>query len=235
MSNVPHLDERVRLRVPVGPGLDGDLCVPGSARGVAIFAHGSGSSRLSPRNRRVAEELERRGIATFLFDLLTPAEEEHRANVFDVERLGGRLLETTLWLVRQPLALGLHPCFFGASTGAAAALAAAARLGPEVRAVVSRGGRPDLAGADLARVSSPTLLIVGGDDDVVLELNRRALATLSGERRLVIVRGATHLFPEPGALERVSLLAGEWLQTHLDAAPSIAAGDVVVVDPVDLP
>ena len=208
------------LDVPVGPGLVGDLAVPSGAAGVAIFAHGSGSSRLSPRNRLVAGELAARGLATFLFDLLSPREESNRANVFDVELLGERLVETTRWLVRQPGATGLVPCFFGASTGAAAALVAAARLGPAVRAVVSRGGRPDLAGPYLGRVEAPTLLIVGGLDEVVLSLNRRALEALRGERRLAIVPGATHLFPEPGALERVAVLAGDWLEAHVGGRPA---------------
>src|SRR5512144_1306803 len=130
--SVPHVDELRQLRIPVGPGLVGDLSVPEAARGITVFAHGSGSSRRSPRNRLVAGELQRRGIATLLFDLLTPGEEESRANVFDVELLGDRLLETTRWLLEQPLARGLQPCFFGASTGAAAALAAAAQLGSAV-------------------------------------------------------------------------------------------------------
>jgi putative phosphoribosyl transferase len=205
----------LRLDVPVGPGLVGDLVVPPGPVGVTVFAHGSGSSRLSPRNRLVAGELNARGIATFLFDLLTPVEELDRTNVFDVDLLGERLVETTRWLVLQPPATGLRPCFFGASTGAAAALVAAARLGTSVGAVVSRGGRPDLAGPRLARVTAPTLLIVGGDDEVVLELNRRALATLTCERRLAVVGGASHLFQEPGTLERVAALAGDWLESHL--------------------
>lgn len=224
----------LHLDVPVGPGLHGDLVVPEGSSGVTVFAHGSGSSRLSPRNRFVAQELNARGIATFLFDLLTPYEEADRANVFDVDLLGDRLVETTRWLLGQPVAAGLEPCFFGASTGAAAALAAAARLGPSVRAVVSRGGRPDLAGPYLPHVEAPTLLVVGGADDVVLELNRRALAALSCERRLSIVRGATHLFEEPGALERVAQLAGDWLSTHLGrpAAPEAPPAEVEVSDPL---
>ena len=217
-----------RLDVPVGPGLVGELVVPPGALGVTLFAHGSGSSRLSPRNRFVAGDLNTRGIATFLFDLLTPPEELDRANVFDVELLGGRLVETTRWLLGQPSVTGLRPCFFGASTGAAAALFAAARLGPSVGAVVSRGGRPDLAGPRLDRVAAPTLLIVGGHDDVVLELNRRALATLTCERRLAIVRGASHLFQEPGALERVTALAGDWLESHLTGLPAHGAGPAEV-------
>ena len=163
---------RLNGSIPVGPGLHGDLAVPPDALGVALFAHGSGSSRFSPRNRRVADSLNRRGIATLLFDLLTPAEEPQRASVFDVELLGDRLVGTTRWLLEQPLAQGLPPCYFGASTGAAAALTAAAQLGSVVRAVVSRGGRPDLAGAQLPLVEAPTLLVVGGRDDVVLGLNR---------------------------------------------------------------
>lgn len=225
---------RMRVDIPIGPGLSGDLAVPGRAIGVTLFAHGSGSSRLSPRNRFVAGALNHRGIATLLFDLLSPEEETDRANVFDVELLGRRLVQTTRWLLEQPPAGGLRPCFFGASTGAAAALAAAAQLGSVVRAVVSRGGRPDLAHAHLARVDSPTLLIVGGDDDIVLGLNRRALAELTCVRRLTIVRGASHLFEEPGTLERVAELAGDWLAAHLAERPARATsrGEVEIVDPV---
>jgi predicted alpha/beta-hydrolase family hydrolase len=224
---------RLHATIPVGPGLYGDLAVPPNATGVTIFAHGSGSSRFSPRNRLVADALNRRGIATFLFDLLTPSEEPQRTSVFDVELLGDRLGQTTRWLLEQPLAEGLSPCFFGASTGAAAAVVAAAQLGPTVRAVVSRGGRPDLAGTHLPRLDSPTLLIVGEDDPVVLDLNRQALAALTCERRLVVVRGAGHLFEEPGTLERVSGLAGDWLSGHLAerAGVPIASGDVEIVDP----
>lgn len=227
-SSLLHVD------IPVGPGLSGDLTVPGGASGVTLFAHGSGSSRFSPRNRLVAGELNRRGIATLLFDLLSPDEEARRANVFDVELLAGRLEQTTRWLLEQPPARGLVPCYFGASTGAAAALAAAAQLGSAVRAVVSRGGRPDLAGMELPRVDSPTLLIVGGDDVAVLELNRRALAELTCERRLAIVRGATHLFEERGTLERVAELAGDWLADHLGEGSLRAPvrSEVVFVDPV---
>jgi len=225
---------RLQAGIPVGPGLYGDLAVPPGAAGVTLFAHGSGSSRFSPRNRLVADALNRRGIATLLFDLLTPAEEPHRSNVFDVELLGGRLELTTRWLLEQPLAKGLAPCFFGASTGAAAALTAAARLGPLVRAVVSRGGRPDLAGGHLPRVDSPTLLIVGEDDPVVVDLNRQAFAALTCERRLVIVRRAGHLFEEPGTLERVAELTGDWLGSHLAQHPvaPAASGEVEIVDPV---
>jgi putative phosphoribosyl transferase len=225
------------VRVPVGPGLFGELAVPPAAVGLTVFAHGSGSSRLSRRNRLVARELNARGVATLLFDLLSREEEKTRPNVFDVELLSGRLVDATAWLLEQPHARGLEPCFFGASTGAAAALVAAARLGARVRAVVSRGGRPDLADRYLPRVSAPTLLIVGGDDGVVLDVNRRALAALTCERRLVIVRGATHLFPEPGALEKVAALAGDWITQHLVALPAGPSphGDVELVDPLRLP
>lgn len=225
---------RLHASIPVGPGLSGDLAVPGGATGVTLFAHGSGSSRFSPRNRFVADELNRRGIATLLFDLLTRDEEASRENVFDVELLGDRLEHTTRWLLEQPLARGLVPCYFGASTGAAAALAAAAQLGSVVRAVVSRGGRPDLAGTQLPRVDSPTLLIVGGDDGAVLELNRRALAELTCERKLAIIRGASHLFEEPGTLERVAELAGDWLSSHLAERPMQATrrSEVEFIDPV---
>jgi len=224
---------RLHASIPVGPGLYGDLAVPPEAGGVTLFAHGSGSSRFSPRNRLVANALNRRGIATLLFDLLTPAEEPHRSNVFDVELLGDRLELTTRWLLEQPLAEGLAPCFFGASTGAAAALTAAANLGSIVRAVVSRGGRPDLAGMHLPRVDSPTLLIVGENDGVVVDLNRQALAALGCERRLVIVRRAGHLFEEPGTLERVAQLSSDWLSSHLVESTDASAtgGEVVIVDP----
>lgn len=225
---------RLHVDIPVGPGLSGDLTVPGRAIGVALFAHGSGSSRFSPRNRFVADELNRRAIATLLFDLLSPDEEAHRANVFDVGLLAGRLEQTTRWLLEQPPAGGLVPCYFGASTGAAAALAAAAQLGSVVRAVVSRGGRPDLAGTQLPRVHSPTLLIVGGDDVAVLDLNRRALAELTCERRLAIIRGASHLFAELGTLERVAELAGDWLAGHLAERPmqTTVRSEVEFMDPV---
>lgn len=225
---------RLHAGIPVGPGLHGDLAVPPDAIGVTLFAHGSGSSRFSPRNRLVADALNRRGIATLLFDLLTPTEEPHRANVFDVELLGERLELTTRWLQEQPLAEGLAPCFFGASTGAAAALTAAASLGQTVRAVVSRGGRPDLAGVHLPRVASPTLLIVGEVDDVVVDLNRQAFGALTCERRLVIVRRAGHLFEEPGTLERVAELTGDWLSGHLreHAVALETSADVEIVDPI---
>lgn len=213
--NTSHTGDETRT-VRVGEnGLEGQLTFPTHAAGLVIFAHGSGSGRLSPRNTHVAAALNRRSLATLLFDLLTEHEARDRANVFDIPLLGGRVVQAVDWArARGPtgaLAIGL----FGASTGAAAALVAAARRPQQISAVVSRGGRPDLAGAALARVRAPTLLIVGGADEVVLELNRRALASLECERRLEIVPGATHLFEEAGALDRVIVGAGDWFETHL--------------------
>jgi len=198
-----------------GVRLNGDLVLPRGPRGVVLFAHGSGSSRLSPRNRFVATTLNRAGFATLLLDLLTPGEETDRANVFDIRLLGDRLIAAALWLRGHAGAGALRPCLFGASTGAGAALYAAAELGETVAAVVSRGGRPDLAGHWLGRVLSPTLLIVGGNDPVVRELNERALELLAVEKRLVVVPGAGHLFEEPGALEQVAALARDWLLDHV--------------------
>ncbi|MFB8109907.1 phosphoribosyltransferase family protein [[Kitasatospora] papulosa] len=195
-----------------GVPLSGDLALPADAGAVVVFAHGSGSSRHSPRNRSVAAALNRAGLGTLLFDLLTPGEEVYRANVFDIGLLAGRLADTTDWLRRRvPLPVGS----FGASTGAAAALRAAAAADSGVGAVVSRGGRPDLAGADLSGVRAPTLLVVGGDDTTVIDLNRQAQAALHCENRLEIVPGATHLFEEPGALERVADLARDWFTAHI--------------------
>jgi alpha-beta hydrolase superfamily lysophospholipase len=180
-----------------------------------VFAHGSGSGRLSPRNRLVSGVLNNAGIATLLLDLLTPEEAEDRRNVFDVELLAARLIAATRWLGEQRESEHLPVCYFGASTGAAAALRAAAELGKDVRAVVSRGGRPDLARPWLDAVRSPTLLIVGGSDQVVLGLNREALAELACEAELRVIPGATHLFEEPGALEQVAALARDWFVRHL--------------------
>ncbi|MFC9944437.1 phosphoribosyltransferase family protein [Streptomyces pratensis] len=195
-----------------GVPLLGDLALPGDAGAVVVFAHGSGSSRHSPRNRSVASALNRAGLGTLLFDLLTPGEEVYRANVFDIGLLAGRLADTTSWLRRRvPLPVGS----FGASTGAAAALRAAASADSGVGAVVSRGGRPDLAGADLSGVRAPTLLVVGGDDTTVIDLNRQAQAALRCENRLEIVPGASHLFEEPGALDQVADLAQDWFTAHL--------------------
>ncbi|MFJ8748486.1 phosphoribosyltransferase family protein [Streptomyces sp. NPDC102441] len=195
-----------------GVTLPGDLTLPRDAGAVVVFAHGSGSSRHSPRNRAVAGALNRAGLGTLLFDLLTPGEETDRANVFDIGLLAGRLADTTGWLRRR---VSLPVGSFGASTGAAAALRAAAAADSGVGAVVSRGGRPDLAGAGLSTVRAPTLLIVGGDDTTVIGLNQQAQAALHCENRLEIVPGATHLFEEPGALDRVADLARDWFTTHL--------------------
>lgn len=195
-----------------GVPLAGDLVMPEDAGAVVVFAHGSGSSRHSPRNRSVAAALNRAGLGTLLFDLLTPGEEVYRANVFDIDLLAGRLADTTRWVRdRVPVPAGT----FGASTGAAAALRAAAAPDAGVGAVVSRGGRPDLDGADLSGVRAPTLLIVGGDDTTVIDLNRQAQTALRCPNQLEIVPGATHLFEEPGALEQVSELATAWFTTHL--------------------
>lgn len=210
------------VEVEAGPGvrLGGDLRLPAEAAGVVVFAHGSGSGRHSPRNRQVAAALDEAGFATLLFDLLTEAEEGDREKVFDIELLTERLLAVTAWAREEEGLAGLPAGYFGASTGAAAALRAAARLGGEVRAVVSRGGRPDLAAGSLEEVVSPTLLIVGGADWQVLELNERAAERLSCERDLAVVPGATHLFEEPGALERVSELAADWFARTLGAMPA---------------
>jgi putative phosphoribosyl transferase len=197
----------------------GHLTVPAAALGLVVFAHGSGSSRHSPRNVYVARVLQDAGLATLLVDLLTPGEEVRRAAVFDVELLAGRLAEVAAWARRRADCEHLPLAYFGASTGAAAALWAAAAEHAEVSAVVSRGGRPDLAGARLDQVRAPTLLIVGGADDVVLDLNRQAQARLTCENRLKVIPHATHLFEEPGALEQVATLARDWLVGHLAHTP----------------
>jgi putative phosphoribosyl transferase len=210
--------------VAAGPvRLAGHLTVPGHPLGVVVFVHGSGSSRQSPRNRHVAEVLREAGLATLLFDLLTPAEERYRVNVFDVELLAGRLALVGAWVRGQPECRSLPQGWFGASTGAAAALWAAAEPAADVAAVVSRGGRPDLAGPRLGAVRAPTLLVVGGQDDVVLELNERAAARLGCVHRLVVVPGATHLFEEPGTLEAVAHLARDWFVAHLSRARQTVA------------
>jgi putative phosphoribosyl transferase len=209
------------VTIEAGPGLSlaGDLTLPSKPLGVIAFAHGSGSSRLSPRNRAVARALNEAGLATLLFDLLTPAEEVDRANVFDIPLLASRLLAATRWLRRQPVTRELAIGYFGASTGAAAALIAAADVGGTVGAVVSRGGRPDLAAPRLGEVVAPTLLIVGGHDLQVLELNHQAQEQLRCPNHLAVVPGATHLFEEPGTLEEVARLAIDWFTRHLSGGP----------------
>lgn len=214
-ASPPQYDEHVDLQVANGTiTLAGQLTRPASAAGTVIFVHGSGSSRHSPRNRFVAEQLNDAGLGTLLFDLLTPDEELDRANVFDIQTLAARLADVTRWLREQPD--GLHSAlgYFGASTGAAAALWAAAEPGTHIDAIVSRGGRPDLADTRLAEVRAPTLLIVGSRDEVVLGLNKQAQRQLRCENRLAIVPGATHLFEERGALQTVTRLARDWFTSH---------------------
>lgn len=195
--------------------LAGTLAWPDHPCGLVLFAHGSGSGRLSPRNQFVARQLRATGVGTLLFDLLTEPESSDRSNVFDIDLLAGRLLAATEWVARQPDTAGMPLGYFGASTGAAAALKAAARTALPVQAVVSRGGRPDLAAEALPRVTAPTLLIVGGRDTAVLELNRQALRRLTCTKRLVVVPGATHLFEEPGTLEDAGRWAAEWFIHYL--------------------
>ncbi|MHA6795665.1 phosphoribosyltransferase family protein [Pseudonocardia bannensis] len=216
----PRSDDEVEI--PVGAvRLKGRLTVPEGAVGVVVFAHGSGSSRHSPRNRYVAGVLQQAGLATLLFDLLTPQEEPRQANVFDIELLGGRLTEVTGWVRRRPGCAGLPVEYFGASTGAGAALWAAAAADADIAAVVSRGGRPDLAGPRLGEVRAPTLLIVGEQDTRVLERNRRAEALMRGESRIAVIPSATHLFEEPGTLAAAAAAASAWFTEHLvPAAPS---------------
>jgi putative phosphoribosyl transferase len=207
------------VEIPAGKRiLSGILTVSRGAVGVVAFAHGSGSGRLSPRNQFVARVLQEAGLATLLLDLLEEEEAEDRQKVFDIELLAERLQSAADWLGREPETAALRLGYFGASTGAGAALVAAARAPAIVGAVVSRGGRPDLARPYLAAVQAPTLLIVGGNDDVVIDLNEQALRLLRCPKELVIVPGATHLFPEPGALEEVSRLAKEWFVRHLASA-----------------
>jgi dienelactone hydrolase len=199
--------------------LEGELVIPREAKGVVLFAHGSGSSRHSPRNQYVARVLQDSGIATLLFDLLTADEERQDVRTgnlrFDISLLADRLINATRWLAEQEATRESNIGYFGSSTGAAAALVAAAELGAKVGAVVSRGGRPDLAGPVLSRLTAATLLIVGGDDDAVIPLNRAAEEQLRCEKSLVVIPGATHLFEEPGALEQVSKEAAEWFARHL--------------------
>jgi len=215
----PAVERTVALEVGDAGLIHGDLAIPTPARGVVLFAHGSGSSRNSPRNRSVARHLRQRGLATMLADLLTEVEERADASTgllrFDIDLLAERLELATAWLGQDESTAHLPLGYFGASTGAAAALVAAAQLDDRVAAIVSRGGRPDLAADVLAQVRAPTLLIVGGRDDLVLRLNREALAKLRSVRDLKVVDGATHLFEEPGTLDQVARLAGNWFLTHL--------------------
>ena len=208
-------------QVLIGPqALEGDLVLPPRAQAIIVFAHGSGSGRRSPRNLQVARALNEQRLGTLLFDLLRPEEALDRDNVFDIELLGRRVSDAIEWLDRRPSLAALPLGLFGASTGAAAALVAAAARPERVFAVVSRGGRPDLAGNALPRVGAPTLLIVGGAVTEVLVLNRRALSQLTDQSELAVVPGATHLFEERGALERVTQLAGNWFIAHLPDNPS---------------
>ena len=216
MANETGTQDVEGRNVTVGPyGLGGILHRPPDAQAIILFAHGSGSSRFSPRNAYVAEALRKAKFATLLFDLLTVEEEAIRAKVFDIPLLAGRLESATKWVKENPETKNLHIGIFGASTGAAAALVAAARLGDSVGAVVSRGGRPDLAEAALPDVTAPTLLIVGGHDAPVIEMNEFAHARLRCEKALRIVPGATHLFEEPGTLDEVIVLARQWFVDHL--------------------
>ncbi len=220
--NTPHAEKIVHIPAD-SVTLEGALAIPAHAQGLVVFAHGSGSSRFSPRNNFVAQVLRQAGIGTLLLDLLTEQEDAVYATRFDIGLLTDRLLSTTHWMHKQPGTQHLAIGYFGASTGAAAALKAAAALGASIGAVVSRGGRPDLAEEALSRVQSPTLLIVGSNDTTVLRLNREALAKLSGEKELVVVPGATHLFEEPGALEEVAQEATQWFTRYLHGGSARSA------------
>jgi putative phosphoribosyl transferase len=208
------------IKIPVGNvEVEGNLFLPSDTGGVVVFAHGSGSSRFSPRNQYVAKEFNLAGMGTLLFDLLTPGEEEEDELTaeyrFNIPLLAARLVGTTQWLRNDPSTRNLKLGYFGASTGAAAALIAAAKLPDEVSAVVSRGGRPDLAGEYLADVRAPTLMLVGGYDEEVIELNKKAQSQMTNENKLVIVPAATHLFEEPGKLEEVAKFSTEWFKRFL--------------------
>lgn len=204
------------LHIPVDSiELEGNLVIPGGAKAIVLFSHGSGSSRHSSRNNYVAQVLQKAGIATLLFDLLTEEEDEVYETRFNIPLLTKRLEAVTKWLIKQNEVKDLNIGYFGASTGAASALEAAATLGDKIQAVVSRGGRPDLAMDLLPDVKAPTLLIVGGNDEPVIGMNEEALAKLECEKKLEIVPGATHLFEEPGTLEEVAKLATQWFKSHL--------------------
>lgn len=211
-----RIDQIVHIPA-AGIELEGALVIPADARGIVLFAHGSGSSRHSPRNNFVARVLNSALMATLLMDLLTPREDATYETRFDIDLLTRRLELATQWLTDQPQTRSLKIGYFGASTGAAAALQAAATFGRSIGAVVSRGGRPDLAMSALERVQSPTLLIVGGLDDIVIDLNREAYGKLKAEKQLTIVPGATHLFEEPGTLQEVARMAAEWFKRYLGA------------------
>ena len=220
MNNINTENHSVQI-LSMGVRLEGFISIPDDPKGLVVFVHGSGSSHHSPRNQYVAQTLQDRGLATLLFDLLTVSEEttdwRTRHLRFDIDLLAGRTTGVLEWLDLQPFAYGLRRGLFGASTGAAAALIAAAELPEKVDAVVSRGGRPDLAGETLAKVSTPTLLIVGGHDEGVIDLNEQALAKMQPgiDKKLVIVPGASHLFEEPGKLEEAAQLAHDWFLAHL--------------------
>ena len=204
------------IQIPINSiQLEGMLAIPDGAKGLVIFVHGAGSSRLSPRNNFVAEELQKVGLGTLLFDLLTEEEDEIYENRFDIPLLADRLNAVTEWIKKQKEVKNLNIGYFGASTGAAAAIIGAADIGPDIKAVVSRGGRPDLAGDSLPKIQSPTLLIVGGDDDAVIGLNQEAYDMMNCKKELKIVPGATHLFEEPGTLEEAAGLAAEWFKKYL--------------------
>jgi putative phosphoribosyl transferase len=213
-------DKEILVHIPVdGVTLEGALAIPANAQGLVLFVHGSGSSRFSPRNNFVARALRDAGLGTLLIDLLTRVEDQDYERRFDIPLLTQRVVRVTSWLQAQPQTKKLTLGYFGASTGAAAALQAAAAPGNKVNTVVSRGGRPDLAGAQaLGQVRCPVLLMVGGHDDVVIELNQQAHARLVCPKELVIVPGATHLFEEPGTLEQVARIAADWFHRHLNTA-----------------
>jgi putative phosphoribosyl transferase len=219
------IEESVEIRVD-GVTLEGILALPENARGLVVFAHGSGSSRLSPRNRFVADVLHDEDIGTLLFDLLTIQEDDIYENRFDIPLLTDRLKSATGWVRGLRETAGLDLGYFGASTGTAVALESAAEFGKEIRAIVSRGGRPDLALHVLGKVTAPTLLIVGGNDYGVIELNRKAYDAMKAEKQLIIVPGATHLFEEPGTLEEAARRAAEWFTVHFREQPGLvhAAG-----------
>ncbi|OGI28194.1 MAG: hydrolase [Candidatus Melainabacteria bacterium RIFOXYA12_FULL_32_12] len=210
---IHYYEEIVHIKVN-SIEIEGSLEIPANAKGIVLFAHGSGSSRYSPRNNFVAQVFRQNGLATLLIDLLTETEDLIYKTRFDIDLLTDRLLTATKWLQNNAKTEKLSISYFGASTGAAAALMAAARLGKQINTVVSRGGRPDLAEPDLPKIQSPTLLIVGGNDEAVLELNQDAYNKLTVEKELVIIPGATHLFGEPGALEEVANLAATWFKQH---------------------